>query len=585
MKFFVVLRTVGLAMAIGLPVQAATFHVAQTSPAASDTGPGDAGQPWKSLQHAADKAQAGDRVVVHDGIYREAVVVKANGTDGSPIVFETAPGANVVISGADELHGWKQTGDRPIYQVPWPHRFIGWNKTMTHPDDEWHRVIGRCEQVAVDRYLLRQVLEPGQLAPGSFFADVTNRLLLVWDAASRNLNHALVEASVRPEVLRVEGSQVHWRGFHFRYAANMAQHGAVVLAGRQDVLEDCVIEQMNASGATFQAPDQTARRCVFRDNGQIGFGGNGAHRLLVTGCLIENNNTKGFDRGWEAGALKLVLTRGAVLEGSRFLRNRGHGVWFDIGNEDCAVRRCLIADNEDCGIFYEISYGLRVQDCVIAGNGFAETAGGWGARAGITLSSSPGCVIERNLIVGNREGFNFREQSRTTSRIGDPKERPIWNHDQTIRHNILALNRDAQVWGWFDTKDGRQWPAAGAGASGAVGERPDGNADAYAAKDDRSQPRGLTLEQLKISFEDNLYFAGAGQGWFHWGVTWGRHEAYPDLDRFRTALGIDHGSRVHDPGFGGFAARDFRVSPEEMRQLKPCYPQGPIPGVLLGTVD
>ena len=142
----------------------------------------------------------------------------------------------------------------------------------------------------------------------------------------------------------------------------------------------------------------------------------------MTGCTVRNNNTKGFDRGWEAGGDKICLTRGAILENSIFVDNRGNGIWFDIGNEDCEVRNCLIANNEDAGIFYEISYGLHAHDNVIVGNGFAFTPGAWGATAGISLSSSPGCTIERNLILGNKEGFNFREQSRSTPRIdnGNP---------------------------------------------------------------------------------------------------------------------------------------------------------------------
>mgnify|MGYP001602851609 CR=1 FL=1 len=117
--------------------------------------------------------------------------------------------------------------------------------------------------------------------------------------------------------------------------------------GAGDTLEDCVVEAMNASGATFAGPHQLVRGCVFRDNGQLGFGANGAHELLFTGCLVENNNTKGFDRGWEAGGDKLVLCRGAVLEQSRFVRNRGTGIGFEIGNEYGVMRQCLIADNED----------------------------------------------------------------------------------------------------------------------------------------------------------------------------------------------------------------------------------------------
>jgi hypothetical protein len=358
----------------------------------------------------------------------------------------------------------------------------------------------------------------------------------------------------------------------------MAQHGAVVLAGRHDTMQDCTVESMNSSGAAFTGEDALARRCVFRDNGQLGFGASHAHRLLFTECLVENNNTKNFDRGWEAGGDKLVLCRDAVLERSRFVRNRGNGIWFDIGNTNCTVRQCLIADNEDAGIFYEISFALLAQDNVIVGNGFAATAGAWGAQAGISLSSSPGCVIERNLIVGNREGFNFREQTRSTPTIEDRKGRPVWNHDQLIWHNLIAFNRDAQVWGWFDVKDNRHWPARDA-ASRIEGR---GTTDSNNATADAST-QSLTLDKLRLRFENNIYFAAPGRGWFKWGPTWSRHKSYPGLSEFQSDLGIDAGSRVLDPAFADSLPLDFRVREETMALLKENYPRGPVPGVTLGV--
>ncbi len=99
------------------------------------------------------------------------------------------------------------------------------------------------------------------------------------------------------------------------------------------------------------------------------------------------------------------------------------------------VLRGLITSNEDAGIFYEISYGLHAHDNVIVNNGLADTAGAWGANAGISISSSPDCVIERSLLIGNKEGFNFREQARSTSRIDSRRSEPVWNHDSTIRGN------------------------------------------------------------------------------------------------------------------------------------------------------
>lgn len=546
----------------GLSVSAATYEVAQRNPRASDEGDGSGQSPWKTITRAPRTAAPGDTVIIRDGIYRESVVAKISGTAESPIIFEAAPGAHVVLTGADRLTGWKKLTDKTsVYQVPWPHRFIGWSKQMTHPDDAYHLLIGRCEQVAVDGYLLRQVLDSSQLAPGTFCADVSNRVLFVEDPGNRDLNKVSVEASVRQEIFRVEGDYIQLRGLHFRFAANMAQHGAVVFTGKHDTLEDCVIEYMNSSGAAFSGEQQVVRRCVFRGNGQLGFGANGAHDLLFTDCLVEDNNIKGFDRGWEAGGDKLVLSRNAVLERSRFLRNRGNGIWFDIGNEKPTVRQCLIAENEDSGIFYEISYGLHAHDNVIVGNGFSQTAGAWGAQAGISISSSPECLIEKNLILANREGFDFREQTRTTPRIGQKGEVPVWNHDEIIRNNIIALNRDAQIWGWFDMKDNRHWPA----------------------ETKEVVSKELTLPKLRLSFVDNVYFAEPGQGWFEWGVTWARHKSFASLSDFQTDLGIDTGSRIFDPKFANLRALDCRVTAEAMTALKESSPQAPVPGVMLGV--
>jgi len=547
-------------------IGAAVYEVAQQDPQATDEGAGSDQAPWKTLGKAAASVRPGDTVLVRGGVYREGVVLKASGTAQAPIRLEAAPGEWVLLTGADRLAGWKKVEeDRAIYSATWPHRFNTWSKTMAHPGDERHRLIGRCEQVMANGYQLRQVLAASQLAPGTFFADITNKLLYVWDRAGGDLNKAFVEASVRPEILRLEGEFVQLRGLHFKYAANAAQHGAVWVGGAHDVVEDCTFEEMNSSGGTFAAEDLTVRRCVFRNNGQIGFSANRAHRLLFTDCLVEGNNTKNFDRGWEAGGDKLVFCRDAVLENSRFVHNHGNGVWFDIGNENCSVRRCFIAENEDAGIFYEISFGLRAQDNVIVRNGFASTAGAWGAQAGICLSSSPDCVIERNLLFGNREGFNFREQTRTTPTIDERKERPVWNHDEMIRHNLIVLNRDAQVWGWFDIKDQRHWPMR-------------------LQKRSTDAPPELDLEKLRLRFEENVYFAANDRSWFKWGPTWARHEQYGTLEQFRKEMALDTGGQAFNPRFADPLSLDFRLEPKEMDRLRECYPRGPVTGVMLGVI-
>jgi hypothetical protein len=283
----------------------------------------------------------------------------------------------------------------------------------------------------------------------------------------------------------------------------------------------------------------------------------------MTECTVRDNNIKGFNRGWEAGGNKICLSRRVVLENSTLVENRGNGIWFDIGNEDCTVRNCLIAFNEDAGIFYEISYGLHARDNVIVGNGLADTPGAWGASAGISISSSPNCLIERNLLVGNKEGFNFREQTRSTRRIDSRKSEPVWNHDEIVRNNVIAYNRDAQTWGWFDISDARLWPA----------QPSEGNSN------------GLSLEKLKLTLSDNLYFAGPGSELFNWGVTWKKNKRYKSLEQVQEELGLEQGSKLAGPAFNDFSALDFRVPAGSPAVKMGCCPKGKIPGVKSGILE
>jgi len=376
-----------LVLVMLVPTQARTWHVSAKPLAGIDPD-----SQTRTILDAVARVEPGDCLLVHGGIYREQVVLDRSGRPDQPIALRAAEGEYVVLTGADHLTDWTAIpGDERVYSTSWPHRFVTWNKSNTHPDDDYHRLIGRGEQVFVNGYALRQVLTKEQISRGTFFVDLDARTLYIQPANNQEIGNgkAMIEASSRDRILTVKGNHVTVEGIRFRYAANRAQQGAVEFSGDHITVKDCLFEHTNSSGAEFSGEDTVVRNCTFQHNGQLGFGANRAHRILLTGCTIRNNNTKGFDRGWEAGGDKICLTRGAILEHSTFIENRGNGIWFDIGNEDCQVRNCLIAHNEDAGIFYEISYGLHAHDNVIVGNGFANTPGSWGAAAGISLSSSP----------------------------------------------------------------------------------------------------------------------------------------------------------------------------------------------------
>jgi hypothetical protein len=116
----------------------------------------------------------GDTAVVHAGVYREWVNPARSGSASAPLVFQAAPGESVVPSGADVVSGWASV-EEPIWKKePWSLRFA------THPNDQRHRLVGRCEQLIIDGQLLKQVELREQLTAGTFCADTDSQVLYVW---------------------------------------------------------------------------------------------------------------------------------------------------------------------------------------------------------------------------------------------------------------------------------------------------------------------------------------------------------------------------------------------------------------------
>lgn len=565
------------------------YIVAQLHPAASDENPGTSDKPFKTISRAVKEVKPGDTVVIEDGVYRESVKITTSGTQAQPITYRAAPMANVTITGAIQITDWKrEEGEASIFSTPWPYKYTGWAKGRTQPDDDYHIMIGRAEQIHVDNYPLLQVLSRDHLARGTFYVDIPNQRLYVHDRTGMDIvkQRSIVEASVRQILWDCQASFVRLRGLRFRHACNTAQMGAVTVVGDHNVLEDCVIEDMNASGSAFVGTGLTVRRCVFRNNGWSGFDVGLGHDFLMTECLCENNNTKNWNRDWGA-VNKLVLCRKAVIEKSIFRDNRGHGVWFDIGNEDCTVRNCLIMNNENAGIFYEISYGLHAHDNVIIGNGLAPRFGAWGANGGIAISSSPYCLVERNLLIANKEGIQFREQGRTTNTIGDEssKQYAVWNHDNTIRNNVIAYNRDAQTWGWFATGDGRLWPRSlFEKKTGKPAPAPITLAVGKALDRLQKSPEGMTLENLKLKLTGNLYALKPGQRLYVWGCGWDPQEVYETIPAVNQALNLEPGSRVAQLRFADWTTLDLRVPKDSLALKMKCYPRGEVPGVRLGII-
>ena len=83
------------------------YHVAKTG---NDANLGTAEQPFLTINHAAQLAVAGDTVTVHASVYREWVSPANGGTEDARIIYQSAGDGEVVISGAEQVKGWKNEG-------------------------------------------------------------------------------------------------------------------------------------------------------------------------------------------------------------------------------------------------------------------------------------------------------------------------------------------------------------------------------------------------------------------------------------------------------------------------------------------
>ena len=82
---------------------ATTYYVQATG--GSDSNPGTESRPFKTIQYAVNKLNAGDTLLVRSGTYVEVVVIRRSGTVSAPITIAAYPGESPVIDGRAGVDG------------------------------------------------------------------------------------------------------------------------------------------------------------------------------------------------------------------------------------------------------------------------------------------------------------------------------------------------------------------------------------------------------------------------------------------------------------------------------------------------
>jgi DNA-binding winged helix-turn-helix (wHTH) protein len=221
-----------------------TLGILHVSPAGRDSHTGASPEAaLRTIQRAADLAKPGDVVLIHPGVYREAVRVQKSGTWLQPIAFRGS-GPGVVIDGSDERIAagvqWKPDGDG-IYAYET-------NNRTTHVSTE----LGRFFKYKTLDDL--RALRAGE--PGGFFAD-ERRLYLKFADGSSPAAHS-IQAGRLDYGFMLEGrSWVALENLEFRYFGGSAGGVAVFL-------KDCTACRVS--------------RCRFREAGRAGIWVKGGER-------------------------------------------------------------------------------------------------------------------------------------------------------------------------------------------------------------------------------------------------------------------------------------------------------------------
>jgi alpha-L-arabinofuranosidase len=105
-----------------VPLQGAELHVA---PDGNNGNPGTRRAPLRTIQRAAELAQPGDVITVHEGVYRERINPPRGGeSDRKRIVYRAARGARVEIKGSEVIDDWVKVRD-DVWKVTLPNTYFG----------------------------------------------------------------------------------------------------------------------------------------------------------------------------------------------------------------------------------------------------------------------------------------------------------------------------------------------------------------------------------------------------------------------------------------------------------------------------
>ena len=426
----------------------ALFALFAASPAAAATlyvGKSEAGaKSYVTIAEALKDLQPGDELVIGAGTYRESIMLPTRDWGKASTLIRGELADKVLIKGSDLVADWQPAGEGVFVKRGWRA-----NTQQVFVDGEPLKQIGgsimggypeKSDHPLKKLHATQGGIWPGRIAGGksdlvqdSFFYDAAQETLYI-KVRHATLDGHQVEASVRPYLIFGKGLRnVTIRDLQLRHSntTSLNQAGAVTLLGDDLVVERLSVTQTDGNGFDLTGDRITVNASTANYCGQVGLKVRGRGNRIAD-STTSYNNTRGFNKWWEAGGAKFVGEGGlrdSEVVNHRAIGNNGDGLWFDWMNDNNKVLRSVIAYNAGFGIQYEASSRARIEDNIVFAN----------VQRGIYLPNSPGSVVAHNLVVNNgMEGIVVLNERA-------PSRPELDARSARVVGNVLAWNRRAAV--------------------------------------------------------------------------------------------------------------------------------------------
>ena len=386
------------------------YHVAKTG---NDANSGTIESPLHTIQAAANQAQAGDVITVHEGVYREEVTPPRGGiSDEKRITYQAYEGEKVEIKGSEVIENWIEES-KGIWKVEVDNSLFGnFNPFADEVKGDWFDAKGRKHHTGCvyskgkglfEASSKKRLRKNGKKNP-SWYAEVNDSTTEIWGYfGTVNPNQTLTEINVRQTVFYPRKPFVNYitvRGFKMSHAApkwappTAEQMGLIGTHWSKGwIIENNEIshsinvgislgkygDEFDNVGATAEAYLNSIDRA--RENGwnketigshivrnneisyceQAGIVGSmGASFSQIIANHIHHIHTQRRFGGAEMAAIKFHAPIDMLIKGNR-IHNTCLAIWLDWMTQGTRVTQNLMYQN-GMDLYFEVNHGPFVID-------------------------------------------------------------------------------------------------------------------------------------------------------------------------------------------------------------------------------